>query len=504
MYNNQSSPTKRYRHDTNHVCYNLWKDYKLYNYIEEMDIINTLNDWLWSYLLIGLLLVAAVWFTIKSRGVQFRMFGEMWRLLANSGKREGDSGKDSHHTVSSFQAFAVSIASRVGTGNLAGVATAIAVGGAGAVFWMWVIALLGSASAFVESTLAQLYKVKGENSFKGGPAYYIQKGLGKRWWAVTFAVLITITFGLAFNSVQANTITAAARVSFGWDPAIVGAIISVMTLVVIFGGIQRISRFSEIVVPVMAIAYILLAITVIAMNAGKIPEVFSMIFREAFTGSAALGGGIGSAVMMGIKRGLFSNEAGEGSAPNVAATASVSHPVKQGLLQTLAVFTDTLLICTCTALIILFSGVLGNGESGIALTQSALEAEVGGIGGTFVAVAIFFFAFTSIVSNYYYGETNLQFISGKKWVIPAYRLTVGGMVMAGAITSLEAAWAMADICMGLMTLCNLLAIFLLGKYAMRLLKDYQAQRKAGKNPVYHSSTIPEIADETECWSSTND
>ena len=465
-----------------------------------MDIINTINDWLWGYLLIGLLLVAAVWFTIKSRGVQFRMFGEMWRLLANSGKREGDSGKDAHHTVSSFQAFAVSIASRVGTGNLAGVATAIAVGGAGAVFWMWVIALLGSASAFVESTLAQLYKVKGQNSFKGGPAYYIQKGLGKRWWAVIFAVLITVTFGLAFNSVQANTITAAAKVSFGWDPAIVGGIISIMTLVVIFGGIQRISRFSEIVVPVMAIAYILLAVTVIIMNAGKIPEVFSMIFREAFTGSAALGGGIGSALMMGIKRGLFSNEAGEGSAPNVAATASVSHPVKQGLLQTLAVFTDTLLICTCTALIILFSGVLGNGESGIALTQSALEAEVGGIGGTFVAVAIFFFAFTSIVSNYYYGETNLQFISGKRWIIPAYRLTVGGMVMVGAITSLEAAWAMADICMGLMTLCNLLAIFLLGKYAMRLLKDYQAQRKAGKNPVYHSSTIPEIADETECWS----
>ncbi|MBD5263680.1 MAG: alanine:cation symporter family protein [Bacteroides sp.] len=465
-----------------------------------MDIINTINDWLWGYLLIGLLLVAAVWFTIKSRGVQFRMFGEMWRLLANSGKREGDSGKDSHHTVSSFQAFAVSIASRVGTGNLAGVATAIAVGGAGAVFWMWVIALLGSASAFVESTLAQLYKVKGQNSFKGGPAYYIQKGLGKRWWAVIFAVLITVTFGLAFNSVQANTITAAAKVSFGWDPAIVGGIISIMTLVVIFGGIQRISRFSEIVVPVMAIAYILLAVTVIIMNAGKIPEVFSMIFREAFTGSAALGGGIGSALMMGIKRGLFSNEAGEGSAPNVAATASVSHPVKQGLLQTLAVFTDTLLICTCTALIILFSGVLGNGESGIALTQSALEAEVGGIGGTFVAVAIFFFAFTSIVSNYYYGETNLQFISGKRWIIPAYRLTVGGMVMVGAITSLEAAWAMADICMGLMTLCNLLAIFLLGKYALGLLKDYQAQRKAGKNPVYHSSTIPEIADETECWS----
>lgn len=464
-----------------------------------MEIIDTINDWLWSYLLIGLLLIAAAWFTFKSRGVQFRMFGEMCRLLATSGKREGESNSEKHHTVSSFQAFAVSIASRVGTGNLAGVATAIAIGGAGAVFWMWIIALLGSASAFVESTLAQLYKVRGENSFKGGPAYYIQKGLGKRWWAIIFAVLITVTFGLAFNSVQSNTITAAAKVSFGWNPTIVGIIISVMTLIVIFGGIQRISRFSEIVVPVMAIAYIILAIVVICMNVGKIPGVFSMIFREAFTGSAALGGGMGSAIMIGIKRGLFSNEAGEGSAPNVAATASVSHPAKQGLLQTLAVFTDTLLICTCTALIILFSGVLGNGESGIALTQSALEEEVGNIGSTFVAIAIFLFAFTSIVSNYYYGETNLQFISGKKWVVPAYRILVGAIVMVGAITSLEAVWAAADICMGLMTLCNLLAIFLLGKYAIRLLKDYQKQRREGRNPVYHKSTIPEIADQTECW-----
>ena len=535
-----------------------------------MEVIDTINDLLWGYLLIGLLLVAAVWFTVKTRGVQFRMFGEMLRLLVKSGKVEtkgtdsvrssdergvvgsegravrasdrradgeleeldrrvvggldgravggadrrvvggldgravGDSdgrdgGDSGRKGVSAFQAFAVSIASRVGTGNLAGVATAIAVGGAGAVFWMWVIALLGSASAFVESTLAQLYKVKGENSFKGGPAYYIQKGLGKRWWAVIFAVLITVTFGLAFNSVQANTMTAAAKVSFGWDPVIVGSVITVLSLVVIFGGIHRISRFSEIVVPVMAIAYIVLAITVIGMNIGKLPEVFSMIFREAFTGSAALGGGMGSALLMGIKRGLFSNEAGEGSAPNVAATASVSHPVKQGLLQTLAVFTDTLLICTCTALIILFSGVVGNGESGIALTQSALEAEVGGIGATFVAIAVFCFAFTSIVSNYYYGETNLQFISKRKWLVPVYRLVVGAIVMVGSITSLDMVWASADICMGLMTLCNLLAIFMLGKYAVRLLKDYTRQLKEGRNPVYHSSTIPEIASETECW-----
>ena len=466
-----------------------------------MGTINTINDWLWTYLLIGLLLIAAVWFTVKSRGVQFRMLGEMLRLLAASGKREGKGKADTHHTVSSFQAFAVSIASRVGTGNLAGVATAIAIGGAGSVFWMWVIALLGSASAFVESTLAQLYKVKGENSFKGGPAYYIQKGLGKRWWAVIFAVLISITFGLAFNSVQSNTMTAAAYVSFGWNPVIVGIFITIASMLVIFGGIQRISRFSEIVVPVMAIAYILLAVFILIMNAARIPDMLSHIVGEAFTGSAALGGGVGSALMMGIKRGLFSNEAGEGSAPNVAATASVSHPVKQGLLQTFAVFTDTLLICTCTAIIILLSGIYENGESGIALTQSALDSEVGSIGSTFVAVAVFFFAFTSIVSNYYYGETNLQFISGKKWLVTVYRILVGCIVMVGAVTSLDFVWGMADIFMGLMTLCNLIAIFLLGKYAMRLLKDYQTQRKAGKNPVYHSSTIPEIADETECWAS---
>lgn len=464
-----------------------------------MGIIEIINEWLWGYLLIGLLLIAAVWFTLKTRGVQFRMAGEMVRLLASSGKREQSTEKNPHHTVSSFQAFAVSIASRVGTGNLAGVATAIAIGGAGSVFWMWIIALLGSASAFIESTLAQLYKVKGENSFKGGPAYYIQKGLGKRWWAVIFAVLITITFGLAFNSVQANTITAAAKVSFGWNPVIVGIVISVGSLIVIFGGIQRISKFSEIVVPVMAIAYILLAITVICMNWHHIPDVFGKIVSEAFSGSAALGGGVGSAVMMGIKRGLFSNEAGEGSAPNVAATASVSHPVKQGLLQALGVFTDTLLICSCTAFIILFSGVAEQGENGIALTQSALEAEVGSIGSTFVAIAVFCFAFTSIVSNYYYGETNIQFISKKKWPVIAYRFVVGAMVMTGSLISLEAVWGLADVFMGLMTLCNLLAIFMLGKYAIRLLKDYQQQRKAGRNPVYHRSTIPEIADETECW-----
>lgn len=464
-----------------------------------MNIIDTINDWLWSYVLIAMLIIAAIWFTIKSRGVQFRLAGDMFRLLANSGKREGKGKSDSHHSVSSFQAFAVSIASRVGTGNLAGVATAIAIGGAGAVFWMWLIAILGSASAFVESTLAQLFKTKGKNSFKGGPAYYIEKGLGKRWWGVIFAVLITLTFGFAFNSVQSNTIAMALDVSFGWNPTLVGIIVTILTLGVIFGGIQRISRFSEIVVPAMAVAYLLLAIAIIIMNISVLPDVLKMIFSEAFTGTAALGGGIGGALMMGIKRGLFSNEAGEGSTPNAAATASVSHPVKQGLLQTLGVFTDTLLICSCTAFIILLSGRAYDGENGIALTQTALESEIGAIGSSFVAIAVFFFAFTSIVANYYYGETNIQFITSKKWPVTAYRVLVGGMVMLGAITTLDVVWALADVFMGLMTLCNLIAILMLGKYAIRLLHDYCTQRIAGKNPEYHRSTIPEISSETECW-----
>lgn len=466
-----------------------------------MIFLNTINDILWTYILVAVLLFDAVWFTIRTKGVQFRMLVEMVRLLCVSGKKEcaSDTHEDSHHSISSFQAFAVSIASRVGTGNLAGVATAIAIGGPGAVFWMWVIALLGAATSFIESTLAQLYKVKGEDSFRGGPAYYIQKGLGKRWFAVLFAVLITLTFGLAFNSVQSNTIAAAAQVSFGFSPVWVGVVLTVLTVVIIWGGIQRISRFSEIVVPVMAILYILLAIFVIVISYKRIPDVLYLIVHDAFHGSAMLGGGVGMALLMGIKRGLFSNEAGEGSAPNVAATASVSHPVKQGLIQAFAVFTDTLLICSCTAFIILCSGLFDSGLSGIQLTQVALEGEVGKIGSVFVAVAVFFFAFTSIVSNYYYGETNLQFIRNSRTLIVIYRLIVGAMVMTGAVTSLEFVWGLADVFMGLMTLCNLTALAFLGKYSIILLRDYTSQRTRGYNPQYHRSTIPEIADQTECW-----
>lgn len=466
-----------------------------------MEILDIINEY-WSYGLIVMLLFSALYFTIKTRGMQFTMIGEMIKEFINSGKKkntkENNSDKE-EKTVSSFQAFAVSIASRVGTGNLAGVATAIAVGGPGAVFWMWVIALLGATNAFIESTLAQLYKVKGKDSFMGGPAYYIKYGIGNKLWANTFAVLITITFGLAYNSVQSNTIASAVNESIGLSPTIVGIILTIMSLAIICGSIQRISRFSEIVVPIMALSYIALAIVIIALNITQIPAIIKLIVTEAFSIESTIGGGLGMAMIMGIKRGLFSNEAGEGSAPNVAATASVTHPVKQGLIQTLAVYTDTLIICTCTALIILCSGVFNSGADGIVLTQVALTHEIGPIGTHFVTIAIFLFAFTSIIGNYYYGETNIQFMTANKWALWIYRAAVGAMVMIGAIASLDLVWALADITMGMMTICNLAAILVLGKYAIILLNDYRSQRLKGYDPTYHSSTIPKIASKTRCW-----
>lgn len=462
-------------------------------------IITAVGAFLSDYVLIAVLLPAAVYFTWVTRGVQFTMVGRMLRLLFKSGDKLKDKGE--HHSVSSFQAFAVSIASRVGTGNLAGVATAIAVGGPGAVFWMWVIALLGASSAFVESTLAQLFKVRGRQSFMGGPAYYIQKGIGSRLWAVTFAVLITVTFGLAFNSVQANTISQAFSNTFDIDACLTGTVITALTLAIIWGGITSIARFSEIIVPVMAIAYIILALVVIAMNITSFPHVMSLIVNNAFGIDQAFGGGMGMAVIMGIKRGLFSNEAGEGSAPNVAATASVSHPVKQGLIQAFGVFTDTLLICTATAFIILCSGVYTMDHDGIILTQKSIDTALGveGPGSIFVSVAIFFFAFTSIVANYYYGETNIRFIIDSQPLVNIYRLAVGAMVYIGSVSSLGFVWGFADITMALMTLCNLAAILFLGRYAVRCLNDYRSQLHRGLDPVYHSSTIPEIASQTECW-----
>lgn len=462
-------------------------------------VVNVIASACSDYALVPLLLAAAIFFTIVTRGVQFTMIGEMLRLLVNSGKK--NNACNGHGQISSFQAFAVSIASRVGTGNLAGVASAIAIGGPGAVFWMWVIAIVGAASAFAESTLAQLFKIKGENSYYGGPAYYIQRGLNSRAWAVLFAILITLTFGFAFNTVQANTIADALHESFGISPWIVATTLAVLTLLIISGGITRISRFSQWVVPVMAVAYIVLALVVVIANINRLPHVMSLIFENAFGFDQALGGSVGMALIMGIKRGLFSNEAGEGSTPNAAATANVSHPVKQGLIQALGVYTDTLIICTCTAFIILCSGLYIEGHDGIVLTQRAIDAGIGvnaRIGSTFVAVAIFFFAFTSIIANYYYGETNIKFISSRKWLIPVYRILVTTIVFGGSLASLELVWGMADITMALMTLCNLAAIVAMWRYVKILLDDYRRQLPLG-DPIYRADTIPSIAHITTAW-----
>ena len=470
------------------------------------ELITSINDVIWSYVLIVALIGCGVWFTWRTRFVQFRMVGEMLRLLTESAvstveeQVKEKEGKSRH--ISSFQAFAVSVATRVGTGNLAGVATAIAIGGPGAVFWMWVIALIGSATAFVESTLAQLYKQKHKDSFIGGPAYYIQKGLKQRWMAVLFAILITCQFGLSNNSIQANTICGAMQEAFGWSPVWVGFILAAMALLIVFGGIQRIAHVSSVLVPVMAVGYVLLAVVIIALNIDQIPHVMKVIVLNAFGFEQVAGGGLGAAMMNGIKRGLFSNEAGEGSAPNVAATASTTHPVKQGLIQALGVFTDTLLVCSCTSFIILISGLYQVPElNGIVLTQSALQSEVGSVGPIFVAIAIFLFAFSSIIGNYYYGEANIRFITPNPKVMTVYRLCSGGlMVVFGALASFELVWNIVDFFMAFLTACNLVAIVLLGRYAFRLLDDYRQQKRQGiKEPVFHRSQLPEIENDLECW-----
>lgn len=462
-------------------------------------IIDSANDLLWSYIMIAALLLCAAYFTLRSGFVQFRMIGEMSRQLINSTERRRDEGVKH---ISPFEAFVVSLASRVGTGNLAGVATAVAVGGPGAVFWMWIIALLGAANAFVESTLAQLYKRRSADSYIGGPAYYIEWGLRCRPMAILFSVLTIVTFGFAFNTVQSNTLCEAVENAFGIDRLYIGIVITVSTLIIIFGGIQRIAKVSSVVVPVMAVGYILLAFVVVAMNIGSLPEVLKTIFSSAFGVEQVVGGGMGAAVMQGIKRGLFSNEAGMGSAPNAAATASTSHPVKQGLIQTLGVFTDTLIICSCTAFIILASGVeLGGELDGVRLTQEALTSQIGITGRIFVAVAIFFFAFSSIFGNYYYGEANVRFITSSQRVLNIYRIIVGAMVMGGAMMSLKMVWSLADLTMGLMTLCNIVALVLLGRQALLLLDDYRRQKREGKDPVFEKRAIKELAenDNIECW-----
>lgn len=463
-----------------------------------MSFLNELNDIMWTYIIITMLVGCALYFTVKLKAAQFLMMGEMWRLLTHSGKvtqseqREGQKTKP----ISSFQAFAVSLSSRVGTGNLAGVASAIFVGGPGAVFWMWIMALLGASTAFMEATLAQLYKRRNtqEGTFYGGPAYYMEYGLGRRWMGIIFAVLITITFGMANQIMQSNTLCDSLGDAFGLDNLTMGIILTVMTLAVIFGGIHRISRFCSICVPFMAIGYLLLALVIIILNISAIPGILKLIVESAFGINQVAGGMVGAAIMQGVRRGLFSNEAGEGSAPNAAAIADISHPVKQGLLQALGVFTDTLVICTCTAAIILVAGLYRGTTDGILLTTESIEQEIGPIGKWFLTVAIFLFVFSTIIANYFYGEANVRFIckddrSRRLWIL-IFRIVTGFMVLAGGILSLQTAWSIIDICMAFMVICNLIAVVELSPRAFKLFEDYMEQRRRGLDPEFHKESLP--------------
>lgn len=455
-----------------------------------MDLLNSIlgntSDFMYTYILIILLAAVGLYFTFRTKCVQFRLFPEALHVLTEKKK----DGKD----ISSFGALMISTASRVGTGNIAGVATAIAastaIGGYGAIFWMWLLALIGAASAFVESTLAQLYKEKNGDDFVGGPAYYIQKALGNRKLGVIFSILLIACFAYGFNALQ--TFNAGSSLKYyiaNYDNSIwtyvVGGVMAFLTALVIFGGVHRISNLVSAIVPVMALVYIGLGCYIFLNNLDAVPEMFATIFKQAFNIEAIFGGFAGSCVMQGIKRGLYSNEAGMGSAPNAAAAADVSHPVKQGLVQMLSVFIDTILICSTTAFMLLLSGVPISEElRGMDFVQAAVFNQVGKIGPLFITVSIFLFAFSSLVGNYFYTEINFKFITKSKKALFVFRCTCVLAIFVGALMDFAMIWTIADILMGLMAMVNLVAIVLLGKKAIAALNDYTAQRKAGKNPVF--------------------
>jgi len=442
-----------------------------------------------------MLVGCAIYFTWNLRAVQFTMLPTMIRNLFKPSDETFE--KIGKKKVSSFQAFAISLSSRVGTGNLAGVASAIFVGGPGAVFWMWVMALLGASTAFMEATLAQLFKRKGMVSFYGGPAYYMKYGLKRPWMGVLFACLIIFGFGMANQLVQSNTLCDAISDNLHIPINYVAMVIALMTLIIIFGGIQRIALFCAWIVPFMALGYLLLAIYILLINITEIPAMLSLIIRSAFGWEQAAGGAVGVAIMQGIRRGLFSNEAGEGSAPNAAATATIDHPVTQGLLQSLGVFTDTLVICTCTAFIILLSGLYTENYDGIILTSHAMEHHLGSFGSWFLLAAIFLFAYSTIIANYFYGETNVRYICDKPWAVFIFRLISGVVVLLGGYMTLQQTWSIVDLAMAFMTILNLIAVVMLSKYSFRLLQDYQKQRKEGKEPVFHKEMFPEA--DLEAW-----
>ncbi|PEJ58260.1 MULTISPECIES: sodium:alanine symporter family protein [unclassified Bacillus (in: firmicutes)] len=462
------------------------------------ELVTVINDYLWAKLIVILLVAIGLFLTAYLGFIQFKFFPEMVRLLADGRNRD-----KSKKTVSSLQAFMIGMAARIGTGNIAGVATAVALGGPGAVFWMWLMALIGSASAFVESTLAQLYKVKDGSSWRGGPAYYMEKALGNRKLGVIFSILITLSFGLIFNAVQANTIAASINNEFGVNTKTTAIVLGIITALIIFGGVHSVAKFSTVLVPIKAGVYIILALWVMISNFDILPSVFGAIFSEGiFTFKQMFGGVMGAAVLHGIRRGLFSNEAGMGSAPNAAATAEVTHPVKQGFIQALGVIVDTFIICSSTAMIVLVSGVYKTTElTGIPLTQESLRASLGDFAATFVSISVFLFALSTIMGNYYYGESNISFMKHSKKSIYLYRFAVIGMVLFGALYSAELIWSLADIFMGLMVIVNLYAITRLAKVVKALLIDYISQKKQGLDPVFSADQIDNIPgrDQLEAW-----
>ena len=462
-------------------------------------ILTEINNFLYTYPLLFLLVGTGIWFSLRTRLVQVRFLREAFRVLGE--KAEEEDGKKQ---VSSFQALMISTASRVGTGNIAGIATAIAAGGAGAVFWMWLMAVIGGASAFVESTLAQVYKTKDGKDFRGGPSYYMERALGRRWLGVLFSVLLIICFAYGFNGLQSFNMSSSLEYYIpGYShtvyPVLVGAVLAAATGLVIFGGVHRIGFITSVIVPIMAGGYLLMGLFTVVTRITELPHVFSMIFSQAFDLQAFAGGMAGSAVVIGIKRGLFSNEAGMGSAPNAAASASVSHPAKQGLVQVISVFIDTLLICSATAMMLLLSGVEGvSGKlDGIPFVQQAISANVGSWGIHFITLSIFAFAFSSLVGNYYYAESNILFIKNNKKMLFVFRITCLLAVFLGAQADFSMMWNIADITMGFMASVNIIAILLLGNIAVRVLKDYEKQRKEGKNPVFKAEEAG--IENTECW-----
>lgn len=463
------------------------------------EIINTISNLLYSYILIILLLGAGIWFSIRTRFVQFRMFIESLRVVAQPGSDKNG--------LSSFQALMVSTASRVGTGNIAGISTAICLGGPGAVFWMWLTALLGSSSAFIESTLAQIYKHKAEDgSSYGGPAYYIQAALKKHWIGVLFAVTLILTYMGGFNLVASFNIADSFRAYSFFDPEntplAVGVILALIFAAAIFGGSRQISKITGVLVPVMGIFYLAVSLFIIATHYQFIPQMFGDIFGNAFDLRAIFGGFAGSCIMHGIKRGLFSNEAGVGSAPNAAASAAVSHPVKQGLVQMLSVFIDTILICSATAFMLLCSGVAPSTDlAGMPWVQAAASHSLGRFGAIFITIALCLFAFTTLIGNFYYAEMGLKFLCGRKpgkALINCFRIAAALIVLVGATMEFGLVWNMADVLMGLMALINLPVILILGGPAIRAMQDYMKQKKEGKDPVFKAKDI-QLKDKTDFW-----